>query len=125
MSRWMMPFWCACWIASQTWANSAKTSAGRQGMLVAIFGDLETLHQLHHKIRPPAFGRAGIEDVGDVSDVPSAPAPAVRPQKRAITLLVSMPGLISLSATRRTTGSRCLARKNHPAATFPPICCNN
>ncbi len=46
--------------------EQCQTSAGREGMLVAIFGDLETLHQLHHKIRPPIPGCARIEDVSDV-----------------------------------------------------------
>ena len=27
MSRWMMPFWCACWMAWQTWMNSSSRSA--------------------------------------------------------------------------------------------------
>ncbi len=27
MSRWMIPFWCACWIAWQTQMNSSSRSA--------------------------------------------------------------------------------------------------
>ena len=27
MSRWMMPFWCACWMAWQTWMNRSSRSA--------------------------------------------------------------------------------------------------
>ncbi len=26
MSRWMTPFWCACWMASQAWRNSPSRS---------------------------------------------------------------------------------------------------
>ena len=29
MSRWMMPFWCACWMAWQTWMNSSSRSRSR------------------------------------------------------------------------------------------------
>ena len=28
MSRWMIPFWCACWIARQTGTNSSSRSFG-------------------------------------------------------------------------------------------------
>ena len=28
MSRWMIPFWCACWIAWQTGTNSSRRSRG-------------------------------------------------------------------------------------------------
>ena len=28
MSRWMIPFWCACWIAWQTGTNSSSRSRG-------------------------------------------------------------------------------------------------
>ena len=32
MSRWMIPFWCACWMAWQTWMNSSSRSVrGRSG----------------------------------------------------------------------------------------------
>jgi len=43
-----------------------QASAGRQEMSVAIIGDFDALDQFHHKIGPPASGRAGIEDVSDV-----------------------------------------------------------
>ena len=35
MSRWMMPFWWACWIAWQTGTNSSSRCRGRQLALVA------------------------------------------------------------------------------------------
>ena len=39
MSRWMMPFWCACWMAWQTWMNSSSRSLRGELVLVAVLGD--------------------------------------------------------------------------------------
>ena len=35
-SRWMMPFWCACWTAAQTCRNSSRRAGNRQAQLVAV-----------------------------------------------------------------------------------------
>ena len=66
MSRWMMPFWCACWIAWQTWMNSSEPLRGGEIVLVAIIRDPDAAHQFHHEIGPAGLGRAGIEHLGDV-----------------------------------------------------------
>ena len=69
MSRWMMPFWWACWIAWQTGRNSSSRSRRRQPVLVAIGGDRRALDQLHHEVRPAALRGAAVEDLGDVGVV--------------------------------------------------------
>ena len=66
MSRWMMPFWCACWMAWQTWMNSSSRSARGELVLVAVIGDLDAAHQFHDEVRPAGFRRAGVEHLGDV-----------------------------------------------------------
>ena len=46
--------------------NSSSRSPGREVVLVAIVGDLDAADQFHDEVRPPGFGRAGVEDLGDV-----------------------------------------------------------
>ena len=66
MSRWMMPFWCACWMAWQTGMNSSSRCARGQSVLVAEAGQRHAMHQFHDEVRPAGFRRAGVEDLGDV-----------------------------------------------------------
>ena len=66
MSRWMIPFWCACWTAWQTAMNSSSRSPRRQVVLVAVLRDRHAAHQFHHEVGPAGVGRAGIENLGDV-----------------------------------------------------------
>ncbi len=40
--------------------------AGRQGMLIAVFGDLDATNEFHDEIGPARFRRPGIEHLGDV-----------------------------------------------------------
>src|SRR5262249_31566115 len=46
-----------------------QTGGDWEGTPVAIVGDLNTLHQFHDKIGPPAVSCAGVEDVSDVGMV--------------------------------------------------------
>ena len=66
MSRWMMPFWWACWIAWQTGHEQLQPLARRQLVVVAVLGDRHAVDQLHDEVGPAAFGGAGVEDPGDV-----------------------------------------------------------
>src|SRR5262245_31101527 len=67
-SRWMTPFWWACWTAWQTGMNSSRR-ARRELVLIAELGDGDALDQLHDEVRPTGRGRAGVEDLGDVGVV--------------------------------------------------------
>ena len=69
MSRWMIPFWWACWMAWQTWMNSSSRSLGGEVVLVAVVGDLDAPHQFHDEVGPARFGGAGVEHLGDVGMV--------------------------------------------------------
>ena len=69
MSRWMIPFWWACWTAWQTWTNSSSRSRVVRLLLVAELGDRDAVDQFHHEEGPPALGRPGIEHLGDVGMV--------------------------------------------------------
>ena len=51
MSRWMIPFWCACWMAWQTGRNKFQPLAGRQPVLVAVLRDRLALNQFHDEVR--------------------------------------------------------------------------
>ena len=66
MSRWMIPFWWACWTAWQTGTNSSSRSSGRELVLVAVLGDRDALDQLHDEVRPARVGGACVEHPGDV-----------------------------------------------------------
>ena len=67
MSRWMMPFWCACWMAWQTWMNKLEPlRRSDEIVLVAVIGDPDPSHQFHHEVGPAGLGRAGVEHLGDV-----------------------------------------------------------
>ena len=37
-----------------------------QPVLVTVLGDLDTIDQFHHEVRPARVGGAGIEDSGDI-----------------------------------------------------------
>src|ERR1043166_6362687 len=68
MSRCMMPFWCACWMAWQTTMNSLSRSSV-ETVLVAVVGDPNAAHQFHHEVGPARLGRASIKHFGDVGMV--------------------------------------------------------
>ena len=65
-SRWITPFWCACWTARQTARNNASRSLVVIRLRSQYCGDGCALDVLHHEVRAPLGGRAGVEDLGDV-----------------------------------------------------------
>ena len=66
MSRWMMPFWWACWIAWQTLVNRPSRARRVQLLGVAVLQDRHALDVLHDEVRTSVRGAAGIEHLGDV-----------------------------------------------------------
>ena len=107
-SRWITPFWWACWIARQTGTNSSRRSRGvswassqysvigtpltssitKNGRPVPVAPASKTLAMLGWSINASAWRSAS---------------------NRATTWPVSMPGLMILSATLRLTGVSCSA----------------
>ena len=67
---------------------------------VAVFGDRDAVDQFHHEVRPPAVGRSRVEHLGDVRVIHERQRLTLgfEPAK---TWVESMPGLMTLSATRR------------------------
>ena len=65
MSRWMTPFWWACWIAWQTGRKSSRRWRS-ESVLVAVMCDGDALDEFHDEERPARFGDAGIQHAGDV-----------------------------------------------------------
>ena len=69
MSRWMIPFWWACWIAWQTGTNSSSRSRGVSWLSSQYSVIGHALDQLHDEVGPAVVGRAGVEHPGDVGVV--------------------------------------------------------
>ena len=118
MSRWMIPFWCACWIAWQTGMNSSSRSPGVRPLRsqYSVIGTPLT-SSITKKGRP-------------VSVAPASRTPAMlgwsiiarawrSASKRAMTWPVSMPGLMTFSATLRRMGVSCSAMKTTPMPPSP------
>ena len=110
MSRWMIPFWWACWIAWQTGMNSSRRSRGVRLRVVAVLGDRDALDQLHHEVRAGRCRWRRRRGPWRCSGGPSAPAPAARPRSGRRPARVSMPGLMTLSATVPSDGLRLLGQ---------------
>ena len=120
MSRWMMPFWCACWIGLADLDEQLQPLAGGQVVLVAVVGDLDAPHQFHDEERPAGLGRAGVEHPAMFGW--SIRASAWRSaSKRAMTCRVSMPSLMTFRATRRRTGCSCSAIYTTPQPPSPDV----
>ena len=68
-SRWMIPFWWACWTAWQTDTNSSSRAFTVSRCLVAVVGERHPLHQLHDEERLSGRGEAAVVDAGDVGVV--------------------------------------------------------
>ena len=65
-SRWITPFWCACWTARQT----ARNNASRSLVVIRLRSQYwvmgaPSMYSIT-KYGPPFGGRAGVEDLGDV-----------------------------------------------------------
>ena len=65
-SRWITPFWCACWTARQT----ARNNASRSLVVIRLRSQYwvmgaPSMYSITKYGRPLA-GRAGVEDLGDV-----------------------------------------------------------
>ena len=97
----MIPFWWACWTAWQTGTNSSSRCRGVRWLLVAVLGDRHALDQLHDEVRPARCRSCRRRAPWRCSGGPSAPAPAARPRSGRSPAGVSMPGLMTLSATLR------------------------
>ena len=108
MSRWMIPFWWACWIAWQTGTNSSSRCRGvrRLSSQYLVMGTPWTSSMTKYgrpgSVVPASSTRAMLT----WSIIASACRSA---SKRAMTCRLSMPGLMTLRATFRWTGSVCSA----------------
>ena len=77
-------------------------------VLVAVFGDGNTLDQFHRKIRTTVVRGAGIQHAGDVGMIHHRQRLLLR-LEAAMTSRLSMPGLMIFRATLRCTGRCCSA----------------
>ena len=75
-SRWMIPFWWACWTAEQICTKRSRRSLDAQPAGVAVFGERPALDQLHDEVGAAGADAAGlvaggpaVEDLGDVGVV--------------------------------------------------------
>ena len=66
MSRWMMPFWWACWIAWQTGTNSSSRWRGVRWLSSQYLVIGTPLTSSMTKYGRPGFRGPGVEDAGDV-----------------------------------------------------------
>src|SRR5216110_597646 len=98
MSRWMTPFWWACWIAWQTGTNSSSRSRGVRWLSsqYLVIGTPWTSSMTKYgrpvSVAPPSKTRAMLT----WSIIASACRSA---SKRAMTCRLSMPALMILNAT--------------------------
>ena len=120
-SRWMIPFWWACWTAWQTGTNSSSRSPGRQLVLVAVLGDRHALDQLHDEVRPAAVGGAGVEHLGDVRVVHQRQGLPLGLEPGEHLPASPCPALMSLTATGRLTGSVCSAMQTRAHAALADL----
>ena len=109
MSRWMIPFWWACWIAWHTGTNSSSRSFGVSlwSSQYSVIGTPLTSSMTKNgrpSCSPPSSTLAMFGWSISASACRSA-------SNRASTCFESIPALMSLTATSRLTGSVCLARQ--------------
>ena len=65
-SRWMTPFWCACWTPAAHAEEELEPVAQIEAVPVAVVGDRLAGHQLHDEVGKALVGGAGVERAGDV-----------------------------------------------------------
>ena len=86
-----------------------ESLAERQPAFVAILGDRNAFDQLHHEVRAPGIGRAGVEDLGDIGVIHQRERLAFDPEARH-NLAALHAGLDELEPrTVRRTGWVCSA----------------
>ena len=66
MSRWMIPFWCACCTPAQTSMNSVEPFADAEPLLVAVLGDRDPVDVFHGEVGTTLRRRARVEHARDV-----------------------------------------------------------
>jgi hypothetical protein len=64
-SRWMIPFWCVLHGRADL-AEQGEPGGQVEAVAVAILGDRDPFHQLHHEEGAAVGGGPGVEDTGDV-----------------------------------------------------------
>ena len=117
-SRWMMPFWCACWIAWQTCENSSSRWAvdrlywSQKSVILTPRTSSMTKNGRPASVAPASrilamFGWSIIANAWRSAS------------NRAMTSFVSIPSLMIFSATRRCTGSSCSAIQTTPQPPSP------
>ena len=87
-------------------------------MAVAERGDRLARDVLHHEVRPAGVGGAGVEARLATLGWSISASACRSASKRATTSRVSMPSLISLSATRAADGLRLLGLVDDAHAAF-------
>ncbi len=108
MSRWITPFWCACCTAPQTATNRSRRSrvlsrlASQYSVIGTPLTSSITKYGRPVSVAPASSTRAMFGWSISASAWRSA-------SKRAMTCLVSIPSLMTFSATRRRTGCSCSA----------------
>ena len=90
----------------------------RQPVTIAVVDDGLTGHVLHREVRT-AFGSGPAIKIFAMAGWSSTASACRSASKRAITCAESMPGLITLRATRRRTGLRCSASQTSPMPPSP------
>ena len=120
MSRWMIPFWCACWMAWQTWMNRSSRSLGGQVVLVAVVGDLDAPHQFHDEVGPAGLRGPGIQHLGDVGMVHQRQGLALGFEP-GDDLLGVHAQLDDLEGDPAADGLLLLGHIDHPAAAFADL----
>ena len=65
-SRWITPFWCACWTPLANGDEELEPAANFEVVAVAVVGERLARDELHDEVRKPVLGGAGVERLRDV-----------------------------------------------------------
>ena len=69
MSRWIMPFWWACWIAWQTGTKSSSRWRGVRWLSSQYLVIGHAVNQFHDEVRQAGCSGPGIKDAGNIDVV--------------------------------------------------------
>ena len=105
-------------MAWQTWMNRSSRSLVVRWFWSQYSVIANAPHQFHHEIGPARLGRARIQHLGDVRMIHHRQRLPLRLEPRDHRL-VSIPSLMTFSATRRRTGSVCSAIYTTPQPPSP------